>query len=65
MVDADGELVIQRIRRGIEAVALDRYALKRPDPKGLLLGFAAFDEDMIREVVIRLAAALRRRNVEG
>lgn len=50
-------------QHGVEAVALDRYTLKRPDPKGVLLGFAAFDEGTIREGTIRLAAALRRRNV--
>jgi GntR family transcriptional regulator / MocR family aminotransferase len=46
--------------RDIEAVALDRYTLKSPDPKGLLLGFAAFDEAAIRGGLIRLAAALDR-----
>ncbi len=48
--------------RGVEAVALDRYTLKRPDPKGVLLGFAAFDESTIRGGLVRLAAALSRRN---
>jgi GntR family transcriptional regulator/MocR family aminotransferase len=46
--------------RGIEVVALDRYTLKSPDPKGVLLGFAAFDEAMIRAGLIKLAAALGR-----
>jgi GntR family transcriptional regulator/MocR family aminotransferase len=46
--------------RDIEAVALDRYTLKSPDPKGLLLGFAAFDEATIRAGLIKLAAALGR-----
>jgi GntR family transcriptional regulator/MocR family aminotransferase len=44
--------------RGIEVFALDRYALKRPAPKGVLMGFAAFDETQIRRGVIQLAAAL-------
>jgi GntR family transcriptional regulator / MocR family aminotransferase len=44
--------------RGIEVFALDRYTLKRPDPKGLLLGFAAFDEIAIRKGLLELAAAL-------
>ncbi|HEY7212371.1 MAG TPA: PLP-dependent aminotransferase family protein [Bryobacteraceae bacterium] len=44
--------------RGIEAIALDRYTLKSADPKGLLLGFAAFDEAAIRAGLIKLAAAL-------
>jgi GntR family transcriptional regulator/MocR family aminotransferase len=50
---------------GVEAMALDRYTLKRPDPKGVLLGFAAFDEATIHEGLIRLAAALSRRNVRA
>jgi GntR family transcriptional regulator/MocR family aminotransferase len=45
---------------GIEAIALDRFTLKRPDPKGVLLGFAAFDEVTIRGGLIQLAAALSR-----
>jgi GntR family transcriptional regulator / MocR family aminotransferase len=48
---------------GVEALALDRYTLKRPDPKGVLLGFAAYDEAAIREGLVRLAAALSRRNI--
>jgi len=47
-------------KRDIEAVALDRYTLRSPDPKGLLLGFAAFDETAIRAGLIKLAAALGR-----
>src|ERR1044071_3573743 len=50
---------------GVEAVALDRYTLKRPDPQGVLLGFAAFDEATIRDGLDRLAAALGRRNVRA
>jgi GntR family transcriptional regulator/MocR family aminotransferase len=46
---------------GVEAPALDRYTLKAPDPGGLLLGFAAFDEIMIRHGLLRLAAALSQR----
>ena len=48
---------------GVEALALDRYTLKRPTPKGVLLGFAAFDENTVRTGVIQLAAALGRRPV--
>jgi len=44
--------------RGIEVFALDRYTLKCPDPKGLLLGFAAFDETAIRNGLLQLCAAL-------
>jgi DNA-binding transcriptional MocR family regulator len=43
---------------GVEAMALDRYALARRDVDGLLLGFAAFDPSQIRAGVLRLAAAL-------
>lgn len=50
---------------GVEAVALDRYTLKRPDPKGVLLGFAAFDEDTIRDGLDRLAAAFSQRKVRA
>lgn len=42
----------------IEAVALDRYTLNSADPKGVLLGFAAFDEKTIRASLLKLAAAL-------
>ncbi|HEX8178065.1 MAG TPA: PLP-dependent aminotransferase family protein [Pyrinomonadaceae bacterium] len=48
---------------GIDAGALDRYTLKRPDPEGVLLGFAAFDEATISAGLARLAAALSRRSV--
>ena len=44
----------------VEAIALDRYTLKRPDPKGVTLGFAAHDETAIRKGLIRLATALTR-----
>lgn len=50
---------------GVEAVALDRYTLKRPDPNGVLLGFAAFDEATIRDGLGRLAAALSRRHARA
>jgi len=46
--------------KGLETRALDRFCLKRSDPKGLLLGFAAFDEKAIRAGVIQLASALSR-----
>lgn len=42
----------------VEVMALDRYTLKSADPKGLLLGFAAFDEKAIRAGLMKLAAAL-------
>lgn len=45
---------------GLETRSLDRFTLKRPDPKGLLLGFAAFEEKTIRRGITQLAAALDR-----
>ena len=45
---------------GVEVLALDRFTLKRPDPNGLLLGFAAFGEGAIRAGLVRLATALGR-----
>jgi GntR family transcriptional regulator/MocR family aminotransferase len=44
--------------RGVEAIGIDRYTLKRPDPKGVLLGFAAHTETAIRQALIQLSAAL-------
>ena len=44
--------------QGVEVLAVDRYTLRRPDPKGLLLGFAAYDETVIRQELLRLAKAL-------
>jgi GntR family transcriptional regulator / MocR family aminotransferase len=46
---------------GIEVVSMDRYTLESPDPKGVLLGFAAFDEAPMRAGIIKLAGALGRR----
>ena len=45
--------------QGIEVLAVDRFTLRRPDPKALLLGFAAYDETVIRRELARLAKALR------
>lgn len=47
---------------GLVTAALDRYTLAQPDPKGLLLGFAAFEETGLRKAVIRLAEALRNKS---
>jgi GntR family transcriptional regulator/MocR family aminotransferase len=44
---------------GVETLALDRYALSVPDPRGLLLGFASFREGEIREGMRRLARGFR------
>jgi GntR family transcriptional regulator/MocR family aminotransferase len=43
---------------GIVSIPLDRFALRRRDLNGLLLGFAAFTEREIEEGVRRLAKAL-------
>jgi len=43
---------------GVEALALDRYTVAARDPQGLLLGFASFREEEIREGVRRLARGL-------
>lgn len=42
----------------IEVMGLHRYTLQSADPRGLLLGFGAFDEKAIRSGVVSLAAAL-------
>jgi GntR family transcriptional regulator/MocR family aminotransferase len=47
--------------RDVEVLALDRFTLQCPDPKGVLLGFAAFDEAAIRAGLTNLAAALGQR----
>ncbi len=45
----------------VDVVALDRFTIDAPDPRGLLLGFAAFDEITIRKGLAQLAAALTMR----
>ena len=47
--------------RGIQTSALDRYTLKRSDPRGLLLGFAAFNESALRTAILQLSEALSQR----
>jgi GntR family transcriptional regulator / MocR family aminotransferase len=42
----------------LDVVAIDRYALNSTDLNGVILGFAAFDEEALRAAVIRLAAVL-------
>jgi GntR family transcriptional regulator/MocR family aminotransferase len=46
--------------REVETIALDRFAIRRKDIRGLLLGFAAFDARQIRSGVAQLAAALEK-----
>ena len=45
-------------QEGLEAWPLERFALKRRDLRGLLLGFAALTEAEIRAGVLGLARAL-------
>jgi GntR family transcriptional regulator/MocR family aminotransferase len=42
----------------VDTKALDRFTLQLPDPRGLLLGFASYDEKTIGEGLVRLAEAL-------
>jgi GntR family transcriptional regulator / MocR family aminotransferase len=42
----------------VEALPLERFTLKSPDPKGVLLGFAAIHEITTRKALVQLAAAL-------
>ncbi len=41
--------------RDVESMGLHRFSLHGRDPKGLLLGFGAFDEQSIRHAVVTLA----------
>jgi GntR family transcriptional regulator/MocR family aminotransferase len=43
---------------GIETMALDRFMLSATDPQGILMGFAAFDDRVIKRGVASLTAAL-------
>ena len=44
--------------RKVETLGLHRYALQRPDPGGLLLGFGGFEPPRLREAMASLARAL-------
>lgn len=46
---------------GIETMALDRFTLSGTDPRGIMLGFAAFDSSAIKRGVASLAGALSKR----
>ena len=46
------------LQRGMETMGLHRFALRQPDLRGLMLGFAAFDEHAIRRGVDLMAASL-------
>ncbi len=47
---------------GIETMALDRFMLSGTDPQGIVLGFAAFEDHVIRRGVAALAIALSKRD---
>jgi hypothetical protein len=44
--------------QGVETLSLDRYTVEAADPRGLLLGFAGFNESSIKDGVRKLARAL-------
>jgi len=56
MRSADAETLATEA--GVETLSLDRFTLSAPDPRGLLLGFAAFNGLEIRDGVRKLAWAL-------
>lgn len=60
--DADDATLAERAAaHGVETVPLSRYALGASGPRGLILGYAALDEETIHAGVARLAAALASR----
>jgi GntR family transcriptional regulator/MocR family aminotransferase len=50
---------------GIEALGVDRYTFERTDPKGVVLGFAAYPEPAIGKAIIQLAKAFSRGTCRG
>jgi GntR family transcriptional regulator / MocR family aminotransferase len=56
---SSGEAERSALTAGVETLSLDRYTLSAPDPKGLLLGFAAFRETAIQEGMRKIARAFR------
>jgi len=56
MRSADAETLATEA--GVETLSLDRFTFSAPDPRGLLLGFAAFNGLEIRDGVRKLAWAL-------
>ena len=58
MRSADAETLATEA--GVETLSLDRFTFSAPDPRGLLLGFAAFNGVEMRDGVRRLAQALKR-----
>lgn len=48
------------LNHGLESLGMHRFALSGQDPRGVVLGFAAFDEKEIRRGVVQMARALAR-----
>ena len=48
------------IEHGVDALGMHRFTLSGDDPRGVVLGFAAFDEKEIRRGVVQMAHALAR-----
>jgi GntR family transcriptional regulator / MocR family aminotransferase len=46
------------VEHGVESLGMHRFALNGGDPRGVVLGFAAFDEKEIRRGVLQMARAL-------
>lgn len=58
-------LAARAARHDLDLWPLDRYALRRRDLRGLLLGFAAFTERQIHDGVIALARAIEKTRADG
>lgn len=56
---SSGEAEKAAFGQGVETLSLSRYTLSAPDPHGLLLGFASFNEAAIQEGMRRLTRAFR------
>jgi GntR family transcriptional regulator/MocR family aminotransferase len=49
------------IEQGVQTIGMHRFAAEAADPRGVLLGFAAFDEKEIRDGAMLMARALERK----
>jgi GntR family transcriptional regulator / MocR family aminotransferase len=50
------------MKQGVQTIGMHRFVAEASDPRGVLLGFAAFDEKEIRDGAIRMARALERKS---
>jgi GntR family transcriptional regulator / MocR family aminotransferase len=50
------------IEEGVQTIGMHRFVAKAADPRGVLLGFAAFDEKEIRDGAMLMARALERKS---